>query len=99
MHFEYAENLYLKCKNTLASEIEAFKKKLSPLQESNGLQVGDTIQFYAGYDSDILVQTVIFGFDNEGLAYVWWDCYWLGINLNEPRRKVVRKIKVISINE
>lgn len=53
-------------------------------------KVGEIIQFFGGYNDDILYETEIIGFDEEKI-YVLWDCYWFSIADDEKR-----KIKIVK---
>ena len=44
-----------------------------------GFSKGDRIQFLNGYGIPMI--TEILGFDEEGKAYLLWDCYWYTIDL------------------
>ena len=68
--------------NKYKSKIQGFKKS------HEGYKIGDTIEFIAGYNDDILYTTIILGFDYEGDIFVLWDCYWSPIRLTDKRRQI-----------
>lgn len=51
-------------------------------------KIGDTIQFYSGYNDDILMQATIKGLDKDDI-YVYNDCYWFPIQDDEIRQIVI----------
>ena len=58
------------------------KDKISNHNDKHNLKVNDIITFKNGFD--IPMSTKIIGFDIEtGNAYLYWDCYWFSINLDE----------------
>lgn len=63
---------------------------LSNFNSELNLSTGDIVSFYGGYNGDILYQTEILGFDEDGEAYMLWDSYWTAIPL------IQRKFKKIS---
>lgn len=54
-------------------------------------KTGQTIQFLGGYAGNILFQSEITGFDEDGGIYIVWDCYWFAI-----KDEVKRQIKIIE---
>ena len=54
-------------------------------------KIGQIIEFYGGFNDDILYRSEILGFDNENNIFVLWDCYWFPIKDNK-----IRQIKLIS---
>ena len=54
--------------------------------KEHNLKSGDVIEFWAGYNNDIRFKSTIHGFDENGKAYVNWDCYWFPIDLNDLDR-------------
>lgn len=50
-------------------------------------KIGDIISFIGGYDSNIVYETEILGFDVDGEIYVLWDCYWFSIK-NDANRNI-----------
>jgi hypothetical protein len=76
----------LDCKynSEYAEKFNLFKAKIKGFTDYNkefSLKIGDVILFRNGYDVEMI--TSILGFDDEGLAYLLWDCYWFPINLKE----------------
>lgn len=60
-----------------------FNKNIRYKQESNiesNLKIGDIVKFVGGYNSDMIFETEIIGFDKDGLLYVLWEAYWCSIN-------------------
>ena len=58
-----------------------------------GLKKGDRIEFWGGYDNNIRYRSTILGFNNEGRAYVNWDCYWFPVDLTEPGNRDFKKVQ------
>jgi hypothetical protein len=68
-----------------------FKKKITDYSDINpelGLKTGDVVTFISGYNSDLKYTTEILGFDEDGKAFMLWDCYWFPVDLIE--RKFVK---------
>lgn len=66
----------------ILSKFNEFKKNLKFISDTNdkfNLKVGDKILFLNGYGIPMI--TEILGFDEEGQAYLLWDCYWFTIPL------------------
>lgn len=51
--------------------------------EALDLKAGDVIEFWAGFHGDIRYRSKILGFTPEGKAYMYWDCYWFPVDLQE----------------
>ena len=71
-------------------EFNSFKYKLNFFSEKNkefGLKMGDIILFKNGYDIEMISE--ILGFDEEGRAYMFWDCFWFSIDL---KTRLISKI-------
>ena len=73
-----------------ATKIEEFAKKFTG-NKNERYQVGEFIEFWAGYYNDIRIRTKITGFENENI-YVFWDCFWFPIQDNKKRNIVKSKI-------
>lgn len=84
-------NLIEKYKNSdIKEKFEIFKIELNFFSEENpdlDLKKGDVILFKNGYDIEMISE--ILGFDKEGHAYMFWDCYWCAINLST---RLIRKV-------
>lgn len=52
------------------------------------LKTGDQILFLNGYDIPMISE--ILGFDEEGKAYMLWDCYWFAVDLDS---RLIKKIQ------
>lgn len=53
------------------------------------LKEGDLISFYGGFNRDILFISKIFAIDkNQKYIYVYWDCFWFHLNLEDKDRKI-----------
>lgn len=55
---------------------------------------GDWIAFHNGYNLEFISE--ILGFDEDGNAYVLWDCYWTPVNLKNSLIKRIDKQFVLS---
>ena len=55
------------------------------------LKKGDVVEFWSGFHNDIRYRTKILGFDPEGKAYMFWDCFWYAIRLDEREYKKVQE--------
>lgn len=75
---------YQKDKRFYISKIKEFK---TYTERHPNFKIGDVIQFYGGYNNDILYQTEILGFDVDNEIYVLWDCYWFPIQ-DDIRRNI-----------
>lgn len=62
------------------NNIKNFQKSLNTQNVDLGLKTGDLVTFMCGYNADICVTRKIIGFDNNGLTYLEWDCYWFGVD-------------------
>jgi len=70
--------------------------------EKFNLKIGDIITFKNGYD--IPMSTKIIAFNSEtGNAYLYWDCYWVALDLEKRLLKAKEKIeitdKIVKLNE
>lgn len=70
--------------------------------EKFNLKIGDVITFKNGYD--IPMSTKIIAFNVEtGNAYLYWDCYWVELDLEKRLLKAKNKIeitdKIVKLNE
>lgn len=74
----------------IREQFNTFKEKARGFSDSNeklNLKTGDVITFVGGYNDDIEFTSEVLGFDADGFAFVLWDCYWFGVNLEDQRRK------------
>lgn len=63
-----------------------FKKKVKGFTDSNSelnLKTGDVVSFIAGYHDNIIYTSKILGFDEDGKAFILWDCYWYPKDLSK----------------
>ena len=58
-------------------------KGMTDTDPLNQLKIGDTVQFLAGYDKNIMYTTEVIGFDTDNKIYMLWDCYWFGIDRDD----------------
>lgn len=75
---------------SIREQFEEFKKKQTVIANVNykfDLQTGDRILFKNGYDVEM--ETEILGFNEDGDAYLLWDCYWFPIRLKE---RLIKKL-------
>ncbi len=80
-------NKYQELKKEAIEKIKTYQNYTSTHKK---FEIGQIIQFYGGYNNDILYQTEILGFNGDKL-YVLWDCYWFSIADDN-----VRQIKLIN---
>ena len=85
--------------NLRGNYLEAFKswqekgnyKQINENKEF-GLKKGDIIEFWGGYNNDIRFKSTIHGFDENGKAYINWDCYWFPVDFTETGQRDFKKI-------
>ena len=82
--------------------LEANAHRFTNKNEKYNLKVGDIITFKNGYD--IPMSTKIIAFNAEtGNPYLYWDCYWVDLDLEKRLLKAKDKIeitdKIIKLNE
>ena len=84
-------------KANFAQEKENAKKWIAEraerlgMTDTNGtLKAGDVVSFLSGYNNDIRYTTEIVAFDKDGLAYLVWDCWWVGIDLTERKYRLTK---------
>lgn len=74
---------------TYHDKVEKFKAENPEiLNEGDGFKAGDIVCFISGYNDDIIYTTKVFGI-SEGKVYVYWDCYWFGVDI---KRRDVKKV-------
>lgn len=56
--------------------------------ENSPYKVGDVVRILSGLNDDIIYTTKVIGFDKDGWLYLYWDCYWHAVDMDNPRRKV-----------
>lgn len=61
--------------------------RIADTNEKHGLKTGDVILFRNGYDVEMI--TEILGFDDDGKAFMLWDCFWAPIDMDE---RLIRKM-------
>lgn len=74
----------------IRDKFSQFKRNVTGFTDTNtviNLKTGDVVSFFGGYDGDIHFKSEILGFNNEGEAFVLWDCYWFAIELRERQFK------------
>ncbi len=82
--------------------LEANAHRLTGKNEKYNLKVGDIITFKNGYD--IPMSTKIIAFNAEtGNPYMYWDCYWVNLDLEKRLLKAKEKIeitdKIVKLNK
>ena len=82
--------------------LEANAHSFTGKNEKFNLKIGDIITFKNGYD--IPMSTKIIAFNSEtGNAYLYWDCYWVALDLEKRLLKAKNKIeitdKIVKLNE
>lgn len=82
--------------------LEANAHRFTGKNEKYNLKVGDIITFKNGYD--IPMSTKIIAFNAEtGNPYMYWDCYWVDLDLEKRLIKAKDKIeitdKISKLNE
>lgn len=66
---------------------------LTHKNEKYNLKIGDIITFKNGYD--IKMRTKIIAFNSEtGNAYLYWDCYWVELDLEKRLLKAKDNIEI-----
>ena len=68
-------------------ERKAFEAKVKDYSLENkglNLKAGDKVNFISGYNSDLRYIAEILGFNEEGKAYILWQCWWFPVDL--PKR-------------
>lgn len=79
---KYKERI-IEIKKRFQSYVQTNEKFFSEKNEKLNLKTGDIINFIGGENDDIEFRSEILGFNDEGFAYVLWDCYWLAIDLEK----------------
>jgi hypothetical protein len=82
--------------------LEANAHRFTGRNEKYNLKVGDIITFKNGYD--IPMSTKIIAFNAEtGNPYMYWDCYWVDLDLEKRLLKAKDKIeitdKILKLNK
>jgi hypothetical protein len=82
--------------------LEANAHRFTGKNEKYNLKVGDIITFKNGYD--IPMSTKIIAFNAEtGNPYMYWDCFWVDLDLEKRLLKAKDKIeitdKILKLNE
>ncbi len=84
--------------NWLKSNAQGFTNK----NEKYNLKVGDVITFKNGYDIPMRTKIIAFNAEN-GNPYMYWDCYWVDLDLENRLLKAKDKIeitdKISKLNE
>ena len=73
-----------------------FKNKVKGFTDSNdilNLKTGDIVSFISGYNDDIIYTSKILGFDNDGHAFILWECYWYAVDLS---KKMVAESVIVN---
>ena len=102
--FNLIEKYYTNYKDKIDKWLKEYPNSFVFENKEFNLKVGDVITFIGGYNSDIKFISKIFAFDSKtGNAYVYWDCYWVGLDLKErlvkPKSKIKVTPKIIQLNE
>ena len=84
--------------NWLKSNADGFTNK----NEKYNLKVGDVITFKNGYDIPMRTKIIAFNAEN-GNPYMYWDCYWVDLDLERRLIKTKNNIgitdKILKLNE
>lgn len=72
-------------------------QRISETNAEFELVQGDWIVFKNGYDLEFVSE--ILGFDEDGNAYVLWDCFWTPVNLKNRLIKRIDKQFVLAEKE
>ena len=84
--------------NWLKSNADGFTNK----NEKYNLKVGDVITFKNGYDIPMRTKIIAFNAEN-GNPYMYWDCYWVDLDLEKRLIKTKNNIgitdKILKLNE
>jgi len=82
--------------------LEANAHRFTAKNEKYNLKVGDIITFKNGYDIPMSTKIIAFNAEN-GNPYIYWDCYWVDLDLEKRLLKSKDKIeitdKIIKLNE
>lgn len=82
--------------------LEANANRFTNKNEKYNLKIGDIITFKNGYDIPMRSKIISFNAEN-GNAYVYWDCYWVELELEKRLLKAKDKIeiteKIVKLNE
>lgn len=70
---------------------EKSRTLITDINEAHGLRTGDRILFYNGYGVEMI--TEILGFEEDGKAFLLWDCYWFAIDLHT---RLIRKMDQVN---
>lgn len=60
--------------------------------DNETFKVGDVIEFYSGFNSDILYKSKILGFNKQGQIFVLWNCYWSPLNVDIAKPKLIIRL-------
>ena len=73
------------------AKFNEWKKKYTTTDKNEALdlKIGDVVEFWAGFHGDIRYRTKILGFDVDGKAFMYWDCYWFPVDLLQREYKKV----------
>ena len=83
--FQKADNLIIKYQREKASMISEIKNLVCYTATHPKYKIGDIIEFYGGYNEDILYRSEIIGFGSNNDIFVLWDCFWFPITDNKQR--------------
>ncbi len=85
------EDLIAKYGDTeIREKFRKFKDSVYEFSDTDGeFKIGDIVSFFGGHDGDINFKSEILGFDDEGRAFMLWDCYWFAIR---PAERQFKKI-------
>jgi len=82
--------------------LQANADKFTNKNEKYNLKVGDIITFKNGYDIPMSTKIIAFNAEN-GNPYMYWDCYWVDLDLEKRLLKAKDKIeiteKIVKLNE
>ena len=82
--------------------LEVNADEFTSKNEKYNLKIGDTITFKNGYDIPMSTKTIAFNAEN-GNPYVFWDCYWVDLDLEKRLLKSKDFIditdKILKLNQ
>lgn len=82
--------------------LEANAHRFTGKNEKYNLKVGDIITFKNGYDIPMSSRIIAFNAET-GNPYMYWDCYWVDLDLEKRLLKAKDKIditdKIVKLNE
>lgn len=90
-----SKSLHQSTIDKMVNWIESNSKKFTNKNEKYNLKVGDIITFKNGYGVPMVSKIIAFNAEN-GNAYIYWDCYWLSLDLE---KRLIKSKDCIEITE